>query len=124
MFNKIMLNLLSKIVKIRVLLLILLFGSSCNLPDNFGFYQPITLRMTVPDGPPEFKAGWYAGCKSALIGAKSFANAFVYDKLDFGSGVYQHDPVYQAAWGQSFFSCGAHSASFVEHSVYSRGPLE
>jgi hypothetical protein len=104
--------------------IIALFLFSCNLPDNLGFYQPITLRMTVPDGPPEFKAGWYAGCKSALGAGKAFANAFVYEGTDFGSGVYQHDPVYQSAWGQAYFNCITHMNNFVDYHSFVRGPLE
>ena len=80
--------------------------------------------MVVPDGPPEFKAAWYAGCKSGLGASKSFANAFVYDNLDFGSGVYQHDPVYQSVWGAAYFNCVTHMNQFTYYHSFDRGPLQ
>jgi hypothetical protein len=109
---------------------IILSTNSCRLPDSAGFYQPITLRLSVPDGPPEYKAGWHAGCKSALA-TKGFANAFVYQEgkgPDFGNGIYQHDPVFQTAWGQGWFSCALHVAQFVGTSnrfrSFAHGPLQ
>jgi hypothetical protein len=105
------------------LIIFLLLTSSCNPFDHWGFDQPLTIRMTVPDGPPEFKAAWYAGCKSALASSKTFANAFVYE-YDYGSGVYQHDPVYQATWAQSYFNCSAHAKTFMDYHSTVRGPLE
>ena len=80
------------------LLLTLIFTtlSSCRMTESMGFYQPMTLNLKVPDGPPEFKAGWHAGCKSANAN-QAFANSFVYQGKggpDYGSGVYQHDPYF------------------------------
>jgi len=109
-------------------LLFLLFClnfASCRFPDNLGFYQPITMNMTIPDGPAEYKAGWYSGCTSALA-AKSFSNAFVYGKgkgPDFGSGVYQHDPIYQTGWGQGWFACATHIGDFVTRASMEFSPL-
>jgi len=70
-------GMLYNLIRNILFLLILTISFSCRLPTNFGFNQPITLDLTVPDGPPEFKAGWYAGCNTAL-GNKYFANSFVY----------------------------------------------
>ena len=110
-------------------LLLLLFIAACRLPDNFGFFQPYTLSLKVPDGTPEFKAGWYAGCKSGLAnrGLGTFANAFVYGEghgPDFGSGIYQHDPVYQTAWGNAFYACRIHIQNFVGYNAMRDGPLQ
>lgn len=117
---------LYKLTKTIIFLTILTITFSCRMPTNFGFYQPITLDLTVPDGPPEFKAGWYAGCNSAL-GNKYFANTFVYggkSGIDYGSGIYQHDPVYQAAWGRAFFTCNIHAATFSGLPSLQHGPLQ
>jgi hypothetical protein len=113
-----------KLIKNLSILIMVLYCASCRLPDNLGFYQPITLRMTVPDGPPEFKAGWQAGCKTALGMGKNFANAWVYGGADFGSGVYQHDPVYQSAWSTAYFNCVTHAMDFTEYHSMMKGPLE
>ncbi len=86
------------------------------MPDNFGFYQPVTLSVEVPDGPPEFKAGWHAGCKTGLANA-GFANGWVYEDPkhgpDFGNGVYQHTQLFVAGWGQGWFSCVIHTSTFA-----------
>ncbi len=111
--------------KCYILFVFLLTLCSCHLPDNMGFYQPITLKMTIPDGPPEYKAGWHAGCKTAM-GAKVFANAFVHQDEKggtFGSGIYQHDPLFQAAWSHAWFSCITHTNSFVNNHSMKRAPL-
>ena len=82
--------------------------------------------MTVPDGPPEFKAGWYAGCKSGAS-LKTFANNAVFQKKsgpDIGSGVYTHDPVYQSAWGQGWFACSIYIGNFVGRSSMEFSPLD
>ncbi len=96
---------------------LILLLSSCR-----GFYEPITLDLETPDGPPEYKAGWHAGCRTALS-LKNFANAFVYN-ADYGNGIYQHDPVFQTAWGQGFFSCKMHISGFVSRRAMEFGPLE
>ncbi len=115
--------------RVTFLVTLLLFTmSSCRLPDSIGFYQPVTMNLEVPDGPPEYKAGWYAGCRSVLKN-KTFANAFVYlnnKGPEFGSGVYQHDAAYQTGWGQGFFACHTHVTDFVreEFRSFKYGPLE
>ena len=111
-----------KLTKILTILFLSL-ACSCNPFDHIGFNQPLTIRMTVPDGPPEFKAAWYAGCKSALASSKTFSNTFIYD-YEFGSGVYQHDPVYQTVWAQAYFNCSAHAKTFMDYHPFVRGPLE
>jgi len=108
------------------LLTIVLSLLSCRLPDNFGFYQPITLSLAVPDGPPEYKAGWYNGCRSAL-GNSVFLNAFTYredSRPIMGSGVYHHDPQFQTGWGQGWYACVIHIYTFVNTPVAQLGPLE
>lgn len=107
-----------------IILLSLLF--SCRIPGHIGFNQPITMSMAVPDGPPEFKSGWYHGCISGL-GNKRFANSFIYQGekgVDFGNGLYQHDPVFQTAWSQGWFACTIHSAIFTARSSMQFGPLQ
>ncbi len=112
----------NKILNIIVIILLLY---SCRGIDNMGFYQPITMDLKVPDGPPEFKAGWHAGCKSALAN-RGFQNSFVYQEdqgPDYGSGVYQHDPYFQTGWRTAFFSCVAYIQTFVIFNSMQHGPL-
>lgn len=106
-----------------------LFISSCRLPDNFGFYQPITMKIVAPDGPAEYKAGWYSGCKTGVAARATagFANAGSYQEgkgPEFASGVYQHDPVYQTGWGQGWFACSIHATTFVSSHSMANGPLQ
>jgi len=110
-----------------ILLLLITFG--CRAPDNFGFYQPITMSLKVPDGPAEYQAGWHAGCRTALS-QKEFANASVYLRdnhgPDMGNGIYQHDPSFQTGWGQGWFACVLHIGQFVSEPFRSmkNGPLQ
>ncbi len=99
------------------------------MPDNIGFYQPITMSLAVPDGPAEYKAGWYSGCKSGLAARHSsaFANATVYQEgkgPEFASGVYMHDPAYQTGWGQGWFSCSIHGNMFTSLPSMNTYPLQ
>ena len=117
----------SKITKnIMVIFLAFLMLYSCRFPDNFGFFQPITMDLKVPDGPPEFKAGWHNGCKSAL-GMRTFANSYVYQNkgsAEFGNGVYQHDQTYNSAWSNAFFVCATYAGTFVSNNSLKFGPLQ
>jgi hypothetical protein len=117
----------SKITKnIMVIFLAFLMLYSCRFPDNFGFFQPITMDLKVPDGPPEFKAGWHNGCKSAL-GMRNFANSYVYQNkgsAEFGNGVYQHDQTYNSAWSNAFFVCATYSGTFVSYHSLKFAPLQ
>jgi hypothetical protein len=116
---------LKKIFKIIIIFSLFLLNPSCRGIDNFGFYQPITMDLKVPDGPPEFKAGWHAGCKSALA-SRSFQNSFVYQDeygANYGSGVYQHDPAFQLGWRTAFFACVTHVGYFVGFNSMQHAPL-
>ncbi len=113
-------------IKLVIILSVILGIASCRMPDSFGFYQPITMSLASPDGPAEYKAGWHEGCVSALS-LKTFSNAFVYGKgkgPDMGSGVYQHDPIYQTGWGQAWFACSLHASTFTNSSSMAHGPLQ
>jgi len=87
------------------------------------FYHPATLELDVPDGPPEYKAGWYDGCRSGLSTKKHFANSFIYDET-FGSGIYQHDPVYQSAWISGFLVCNTTAGHFVTYHPFQFAPFD
>ncbi len=96
------------------------------MPSHWGFYGPITFDREAPDGPPEFKAGWYAGCKTGSS-LNVFANSGVFQKNsgpDFGTGVYTHDPDYQSAWGQGWFACSGYISNFVANPPTRFSPLE
>jgi hypothetical protein len=92
--------------KIIFKILFILLISSCR-----GFYEPITLNMVIPDGPENYQAGWYTGCRSALGSMPNYGNSMVYD-VTFANGQYQNDPVYQEAWANAFFSCSIHTGTF------------
>ena len=116
---------LYKIFKIITIILFFIL-TSCRGVDNMGFYQPITLDLKVPDGPPEFKAGWHAGCKSAIASSYSFKNSIVYQEEfggNYGSGVYQHDPYFQDGWRLAFFSCVSYIGNFVGFNSMQHSPL-
>ena len=108
------------------IIIVAVFCSSCaKLPDSFGFYQPITMDLAAPDGPPEYKAGWYAGCRSGL-GLTKFANAWAYQPeggVNFGSGVYQHDPMFQTGWSQAWFTCAVGAGDFTAFNAMRNYPL-
>lgn len=111
----------------RLLLLILIIAAlpACRGTESMGFYQPMTMNLNVPDGPPEFKAGWHAGCKSAASN-QAFANGFVYQGKggpDYGSGVYQHDPYFGIGWRAGFYSCITHVTTFVNFHSMQYAPL-
>jgi len=121
------LKIMKFIKALKFIVIFFLFSSifSCRGLDNFGFFQPITMDLKVPDGPPEFKAGWHAGCKTALA-ARNFQNAFVYQDQygpNYGSGVYQHDPAFQLGWRTAFFSCVTHVGFFVSFNSMQHAPL-
>ena len=107
------------------ILILAFFTSSCRKTDSLGFNQPILLELDVPDGPPEYKAGWYAGCKSA-VAVRAFANSWVYQQgkgPEFGSGVYNHDPAYQTGWGQAWCACVTSIGTFTTYHPMERYPL-
>lgn len=89
---------------------------------RYRFTKPYTLDLQVPDGPPEFQAGWHDGCQSALSNS-AFLNARMFSSVNAGSGIYQHDPVYQMAYGKAVFSCSVQAANFVHQPSYNM-PLD
>lgn len=103
---------------------VLLILSSCRMPTNFGFYQPITMDMNIPDGTPEFKAGWRDGCRSGLANG-SFLNSSAYLTKEGASfsPVYTHDGQYRTAWSNSFYVCMVYGSKFVEFNSMQYGPL-
>lgn len=109
--------------KFLLIATLLFITTSCHVPDNFGFYQPITIDLAAPDGTPEFKAGWRDGCKSGL-GVGTFANAAVYRTKQGPSfsTVYLHDGQYQNGWGSAYWACSGHAAYFMDHE--NKYPLE
>ncbi len=114
-----------KIISKTLILLSLFLVASCFENGHFkGFYEPAEISITVPNGPPEYRAGWYAGCRSGLS-MKHHANSFVYN-VNFGNGVYTQMPAFQSGWGQGWFACvtTAAGASPSYSGSYGFGPLE
>lgn len=112
--------------KFLLIAALLFLVSSCRLPTNFGFYQPITMDLNVPDGTTEFKAGWYDGCKSGLAGG-TFVNGAVY-RSKAGptySAIYQHSGDYKDGFGAAYWACNGHAYHFVTGAWHpSPAPLE
>lgn len=119
--NNVLILLTGMLYRIAVNILLLFWLAACAVP---GFYEPITLDLEVPDGPPAFQAGWRGGCRTGLaIGARAFTNGFVYDP-DFGTGAYQHDPDFLLGWGNGWFSCVIHANMVTAYYPMRKGPLE
>ena len=81
--------------------------------------------MDLPDGPPEYKAGWRAGCRSGLsaTGRGMFNNSFVYPSVDYGNGAYHHDGLFVSGWLDAAFTCFEANSSFSIRDPWV-GPLE
>lgn len=90
-----------------------------------GFYQPYTTSLEIPDGPPEYKAGWRAGCRTALSthGRGMFANSVVYPNVDFGNGAYHHEGLFVSGWLDAAFTCFESGASWAIKDTFD-APLE
>ncbi len=110
-----------KRTKFIIIVIVFELLASCRL---VGFYEPITLDTEIPDGPPEYRSGWRAGCRSGLGTSRSFTNAAAAYEANYGTGVYLHDPAFATGWGQGFFACVIHTATFVERNAMRHGPLE
>ncbi len=111
----------NRIMKTTYTLLIISFLILIGGCKNSGFYGPYTMDLRVPDGPPEFQAGWHDGCASGLNNS-SFQNARFHE-MSLGSGIYQHDPIYQMAYAKALFSCAIMAGDFLGHPMFT-GPLE
>jgi hypothetical protein len=106
-----------KIMKFGTIFLSLIFA----LAGCSGFYKPVTMDLQVPDGPPEFQAGWHDGCSTGLA-ISGFQNArFV--PITAGNGIYQHDPIYQMAHSKALSTCTAQPGFFISHQMFAF-PLE
>ena len=87
-----------------------------------GFYEPATLDLEIPNGPPEYQSGWRSGCRTGLA-TRGFANSFVYSP-DFGSGIYHNDSAYGTGWGQGWFACVIHQSTFSSMPSMEYGPFQ
>jgi major membrane immunogen (membrane-anchored lipoprotein) len=92
-----------------IILISLLFLSGC-------FTRAFTTNIEVPDGPPEYQAGWHDGC-STSFSASAFSNAR-FSKMTMGNGMYQHDQVYQTAWSHGWYACTIQTGNFVGHPMF------
>ena len=107
-------------------ILAILFLFFCFACRNNGMYQPYTMALDLPDGPPEYKAGWRAGCRSGLSagGRGFFANSFVYPNVDYGDGVYHHDSLFVSGWLDAAFTCFEFNSTFGGIKPTFQAPLE
>jgi hypothetical protein len=79
---------------------------ACNrTPDGEISWQPNSLDLTPPVGPPEYQQGWSDGCES---GAQAYANS-VYKT--FKAFEFKYDTklarnnMYQQIWKDAFIYC-------------------
>ncbi len=106
----------------KLLLVFVLLLSACR---SNGFYQPYTTDLKLPDGPPEYKAGWRAGCRTGLsAGSPFFTNSFVYPSADYGDGAYHNSPLFVAGWLDSTFVCFESQSTWGGVKDLFEGPLE
>lgn len=101
----------------KIILLTFLFLTGCNF-----MFQPLTLDLKVPDGPPEYQAGWHDGCSTAL--SLGGFHAAKMHKLTLGDGTFQHDPVYQSAWSSGWFACAVQAGDYTGLPGFNSAPLE
>jgi hypothetical protein len=103
--------------------ILIIFFISLILGGCIGIFQPIGMgNIEVPPGPPEFQAGWHNGCSSAFS-AGGFAAGKFY-KLSMGTGIYQHDPVYQSAWQSGWFACVTRAGGFSGFQGINTAPFQ
>jgi hypothetical protein len=91
-------NINKTIIKISILFIMISCMCSCK-----GMFEPMTADFEVPEGPPEYRAGWHDGCSTALSAGGFTSGKF--HKLTFGGGTYTHDPAYQGAWTAGWYAC-------------------
>ncbi|MFT7087637.1 MAG: hypothetical protein ACJAZX_001076 [Rickettsiales bacterium] len=108
---------MSKITNLLALIILTLFLSGCK-----GLFLPMTMDLEVPDGPPEYQAGWQDGCSSALS-AGGYGSA-KFHKLSMGDGSYQHDSTYQSAWGSGWFACVIQAGGYTGHTGINASPFD
>jgi len=108
----------AKLARVFIALALAMILSSC----EHGFYEPITLNVDIPDGPPEYRSGFRGGCRSGL-GTRTFSNSFVY-KPDYGTGIYQHDQRFIDGWRHGWFSCVIHAAIFTAYPHSQYAPMQ
>jgi hypothetical protein len=104
--------------KLIYLLLTSFLLFSCN---RFAPFHHGPINIDVPDGPPQFKAGYYDGCRSALSIRKMKNAASVYSVKS--NGIYTDDEVYQSAWGNGWFTCYISSGTWTKFHPFSNSPL-
>ena len=73
--------------------------------------RPYTIIESVPEGPPEYQAGWHDGCQSALS-TGAFYNARSKFAPNIGNGIYQHDSLYQTGFNWGFNICMIQNGNF------------
>jgi hypothetical protein len=92
---------------LSIFVLVSLFAlTSCNrTPDGEISWQPNSLDLTPPPGPPEYKQGWSDGCES---GANAYASnvykMFKAFEFKFDAKL-RNDKVYYQVWKDAFLYC-------------------
>lgn len=114
---------MTKIKNFLCLIFIFTISLSTTSCELRGFSEPVTLNMEVPDGTVEYKAGWRAGCRSALSAGKQYTQGWVYGP-DHGTGAYQQHPDFYAGWSHAWFTCVIHAVTFTSRPNNQGGPLK
>ena len=97
---------MNNFLKINLVLILVLSFSSCNkTPDGEISWQPASLDLTPPPGPPEYTKGWSDGCES---GANAYSNNF-YKMVKAFDYIYdaalRKNKMYTQVWKDAFIYC-------------------
>ncbi|MFT6106348.1 MAG: hypothetical protein ACJA0S_000391 [Rickettsiales bacterium] len=106
-----------KLPSLCMLTALLFFLCGCK-----GWFEPLTARLDVPEGPPEYQAGWHNGCSTALSSGAFASGRF--HEFTLGSGIYQHLPAYQSAWTAGWYSCVTQAGNYMSSPGMGTAPLE
>jgi hypothetical protein len=108
---------LMKLIKLLPTLILLISLCGCK-----GLFEPLTAKFDVPDGPPEYQAGWHDGCSTALTSGGFASGRF--HEFTLGSGIYQHDEIYQIAWTSGWYACVTQAGNYASSPGMSTAPFQ
>jgi len=91
--------------KILVIALVALLTSCNHTADGKISWEPVSLNLTPPPGPPEYQKGWSDGCESGSNAYSSTVyktfKAFEY-RFDVSM---RNNKVYYQVWKDAFLYC-------------------
>ncbi len=89
-----------------ILVIALLLVTACNrTPEGEISWQPYSMDLNPPPGPPEYKKGWSDGCES---GANAYANNTykMFKAFEFRyDATLRTNKMYTQVWKDAFIYC-------------------